>query len=124
LTYLRSLLGILTSRNVKGLERLFFDSPVLKAWEKPNDPYLVILNHVKVEDVETEAGENFTDHVNEIEKLIEEGVYGPQSSKLKKPVNNKSLIIKKIGSWDLTTGVLIKNTEVYNQFINNPAIVA
>lgn len=122
LTYLRSLLGILTSRKIKGLKERFLDRPTLKVWEKPHDPYLIILNNVKIEDIETEAGENLTAHIEEIEKLLEEGIYGPQSFKLKKPINENELIVKKLGNWNLETGDLIENQEVFSQFINRQSV--
>lgn len=98
LTYLGCLYGILTSRKVKGLKERFIDHPTLKVWEKPHDPYLIILKNVKIEDIETETSENLTVQIEQIEKLLAKGRYGPQSFKLKKPIDKNELTIKKLGN--------------------------
>ncbi len=100
LTYLRILMSILIERNVKGLQDRFIDKPVLKEWETPNNPYLITLNNVKLENVVPEADQDLAVHIEEIEKLLSAGIYGPHSFKLKKPISVDELIVKKIGTWD------------------------
>lgn len=109
LTYLRALLGLVSSRNVAVLKTRFSNSPVLNVWEQPHDPYLVTLNHVKLEDIETEAGQDLDKHLEEIESHIAARSFGPQSFKLKKPVPKNQLSITKIGEWNKLTGELVRS---------------
>lgn len=100
LTYLRILVVFLNSRSVKGLQERFIDKPVLKAWETPNNPYLITLNNVKLENIVPEADQDLAVHIEQIEKLLSIGISGPHSFKLKKPISVDELIVKKLGTWD------------------------
>lgn len=100
LTYLRTFFAFLVSRDLKGLRELSIDQPVLKAWEAPNDPYLITLNNVEIENVIPETDQNLAVHIEEIDKLLAVGVHGPHSFKLKKAITVDDLIVKRLGIWD------------------------
>lgn len=100
LTNLRTFVAFLASRNLKGFRELSIDQPVFKAWEAPNDPYVITLNKVEIKSVIPEADQNLAVHIEEIDKLLAVGLHGPHSFKLKKPITVDDLIVKKIGVWD------------------------
>ena len=107
LTYLRIFLSFLASRGFKDLSVRFKDQPILKVWETPNNPFLITLNIVELENVIPEANQDLTTHIEEIEKLFRLGMYGPHSFKLKKRVSVDDLIVKKLGTWDAQAQNLI-----------------
>lgn len=117
LTYLRILLGVLASRKVDGLKEMFIDRPVLKLWEKPHDPYVVTVNNVKLEDIETETGKDVVIQLQEIENLKENGIIGPQSFKLRSQINREDLTVTRLGRWDLENGNLIKEKGEFSELI-------
>lgn len=85
LTNLKKLIFFLDAKRVDDLKD-FADSPIIKIIEKPYDPFVITLNDVKVENVETETGKEMKEQLEEIEKNLNIGLMGPESFKLKRPI--------------------------------------
>lgn len=117
LTYLRSLIGILVCREVEGLKEMFNDRPVVKVLETFHDPYIITLNNVELDNVETETGTDMMKQLEEIEELMEAGKMGLQSFKLKNPIYKEDLKITKIGYWNLENGNFVKEEGEFAEII-------
>ena len=111
LTCLRRFVAFLVSRDLKGFNEICKDQPVFNAWEVPNDPYLITLNNVEIQNMAPEADQNLAVHIDEIDKHLAVGVHGPHSFKLKKPIAVDDLIVKRLGIWDAQAQNLTEDKE-------------
>ena len=100
LTYLGNFIWFLGNREVEGLVEMVSKHPIAPIIKKRRDPYLVTINEVKITDVGTEANQDLELHIKEIEGLLANGLCGPHSFKLIKPIDANLITVKKIGVWD------------------------
>ena len=107
LQYLRVLLAILTNRNIPEA-RKFIDHPVLKVWEKPNDPYVIELSGIKLSDLETELDTDLNKQITEIEHKLSKGQFDARSFKLTQVITPENLEIIQIGKWNSTGTELLE----------------
>ncbi|EGR0722809.1 hypothetical protein QPB21_004661 [Vibrio alginolyticus] len=106
LQYLRVFIQILLQRDVNEVKK-YFDHPVFELWQKPNDPYLITLDQVELENVEPENDVNLETQIASIESQIKQGNYDAQSFKLINPVTNERLVITNLGHWNSTATELL-----------------
>ncbi|HCE2504988.1 TPA: hypothetical protein NKA51_004520 [Vibrio parahaemolyticus] len=107
LYYLRILFAILANRKVNEVKQ-FFEHPVFKAWEKPNDPYLIQVDGLKLSSVETEIETDLNRQLNIIEANLRNGQCDARSFKLTDIVSPENLIITSIGKWNESGTQLIE----------------
>ncbi|WP_199458388.1 hypothetical protein [Vibrio owensii] len=106
LQYLRLFIQLLLQKDVNEVKD-YFDHPVFELWQKPNDPYLITLEQVELENVEPENDVNLETQIASIESQIKQGNYDAQSFKLINPVSNEKLIITNLGQWNSTATQLL-----------------
>ncbi|HCG6694334.1 hypothetical protein [Vibrio parahaemolyticus] len=104
--YLRVFIQILLQRDVNEVKK-YFDHPVFELWQKPNDPYLITLDQVELENVESENDVNLETQIASIESQIKQGNYDAQSFKLINPVTNERQVITNLGHWNSTATELL-----------------
>ena len=106
--YLRILVKILAHRNVPEIHN-FTEHPVFKIWEKPNDPYIVKLEGIKLSDIETEVDVELSQQIISIENNLSKGLPDAQSFKLTTVIPPESLEVIRLGSWNDTATELIES---------------
>ena len=104
LTYLHILVRYLAAKGIRGFSDRFLGRPALEIWRERHDPYLITLENVNLNDLETETGHTLFDHIIEIEKLMSDGMCGPHAFKLKRAIPAERLSIAKLGSYEQRTG--------------------
>jgi hypothetical protein len=107
LQYIRVLLAMLVNRNVPDI-REYIDHPVLKVWERPNDPYVIKLKGIKLSEVEAEIDADLDQQIFEIEKMIAKCQFDARSFKLTQVIPPEKLGIIQIGSWNSTGTELLE----------------
>ena len=99
LNYIYVLLRILSLKGVDERKK-FLSHPILKLWNKPQDPYIIKVENIRLSDLEPEIEQDLEELLMSIEVNLNCGLLGPESFKLINPISVEKLEILKIGKWN------------------------
>ena len=120
LTNMRRLLKVLVKREVSEVYPLI-EHPIVKLGNEPHDPYIISINDIELEDVETETGQPMEEQLKKIEELMEIGIMGPLSFKLKNPICYERLTINKLGTSN-KNGTFVREEGIFSELITSELI--